>query len=659
MERRSTPTTISGARAGAPTRLRRLVARAMARDLPAFVVPDVRFAHASGLNPETAGLRPVSTPRHASVLLLVGDIPEGMMRAATIVYAQIPRPRTILAAGGGHSGVLPPPDISVPLDQAALTVGVEHLRALLAEGAFNTETATFEIVAARTRTEFLCPMHPEIVRNAPGSCPLCGMDLVPQEVVATTTGHGHMVPTMDHKAMAIERAEAAEYSCPMHPESVRTEPGTCPICGMNLVPKQLGRVYGPLADSMDQDAPRAPQMPELAHDSHSAPPDAPRSHNIDISELSTHEGHNVAMPDEIAMDHDGMDHGKMDHSGHMRGGFMSMIAMTKDLPRSRDGLPMEWAEVPFGPLFPGLPAGLDLTLTLDGDTVARAVSTPGAAHRGLEATWLGSATTFPDRLARLDPLAPMAYRVLARRALEAAAGVDVANPSARGRVGALERERAVSHLSWLSQFGALLGDQALARRAATLQLVLLRVNEINEVVRRGADIRTFLRAVERTPLMRRRLIGIGKLSAAPETMCGPVARALGIAVDERTADPIYGELGFAPIVREGGDALARLRVRLAEIGQSIALALSAGAITSPIPALPPDLTGIGSAVIETPRGSALLRVELDAGQVVGVRLEDRPRRHASLIPAVANGAELADALVGVSSLDLSPWEIDR
>lgn len=28
---------------------------------------------------------------------------------------------------------------------------------------------------------YTCPMHPEIVRNAPGSCPLCGMDLVRKE----------------------------------------------------------------------------------------------------------------------------------------------------------------------------------------------------------------------------------------------------------------------------------------------------------------------------------------------------------------------------------------------------------------------------------------------------------------------------------------------
>jgi Cu+-exporting ATPase len=35
---------------------------------------------------------------------------------------------------------------------------------------------------ALTRTEYVCPMHPEIVRSEPGSCPICGMALEPRTV---------------------------------------------------------------------------------------------------------------------------------------------------------------------------------------------------------------------------------------------------------------------------------------------------------------------------------------------------------------------------------------------------------------------------------------------------------------------------------------------
>ncbi|WP_365962770.1 copper-translocating P-type ATPase [Sulfuritalea sp.] len=58
-------------------------------------------------------------------------------------------------------------------------------------------------------------MHPDIVRDAPGSCPKCGMALI---------------PLLD----SIPRA--AEYTCPMHPEVRSLQPGSCPKCGMALVP---------------------------------------------------------------------------------------------------------------------------------------------------------------------------------------------------------------------------------------------------------------------------------------------------------------------------------------------------------------------------------------------------------------------------------------
>ncbi len=62
---------------------------------------------------------------------------------------------------------------------------------------------------------YTCPMHPEIQQAGPGSCPKCGMTLVP--------------------AVPAARA-AAEYTCPMHPEIRSPKPGNCPKCGMALVP---------------------------------------------------------------------------------------------------------------------------------------------------------------------------------------------------------------------------------------------------------------------------------------------------------------------------------------------------------------------------------------------------------------------------------------
>jgi Cu+-exporting ATPase len=38
--------------------------------------------------------------------------------------------------------------------------------------------------AAKTKTEYTCPMHPEVVQDHPGDCPKCGMALEPKTVMA-------------------------------------------------------------------------------------------------------------------------------------------------------------------------------------------------------------------------------------------------------------------------------------------------------------------------------------------------------------------------------------------------------------------------------------------------------------------------------------------
>ncbi|GGG43785.1 heavy metal translocating P-type ATPase [Bizionia arctica] len=65
---------------------------------------------------------------------------------------------------------------------------------------------------------FYCPMHCEGEKtyNQAGDCPVCGMDLVEEQNLSTSTSE--------------------QWTCPMHPEIVRDEAGACPICGMDLVP---------------------------------------------------------------------------------------------------------------------------------------------------------------------------------------------------------------------------------------------------------------------------------------------------------------------------------------------------------------------------------------------------------------------------------------
>ncbi|KQT35464.1 ATPase P [Chryseobacterium sp. Leaf405] len=62
--------------------------------------------------------------------------------------------------------------------------------------------------------KYFCPMFCEgdKVYDSNIGCPVCGMDLV-----------------------KYPEKKAAQYTCPMHPEIIKHEPGDCPICGMDLI----------------------------------------------------------------------------------------------------------------------------------------------------------------------------------------------------------------------------------------------------------------------------------------------------------------------------------------------------------------------------------------------------------------------------------------
>lgn len=86
----------------------------------------------------------------------------------------------------------------------------DHRHGMTDDHSHGVETSA----ANDTGMEYTCPMHPEIVQSEPGNCPKCGMGLEP------------VTPTVQQTK--------TEYTCPMHPEIVQDGPGNCPICGMAL-----------------------------------------------------------------------------------------------------------------------------------------------------------------------------------------------------------------------------------------------------------------------------------------------------------------------------------------------------------------------------------------------------------------------------------------
>jgi Cu(I)/Ag(I) efflux system membrane fusion protein len=68
------------------------------------------------------------------------------------------------------------------------------------DNADNNETAV-EHAVRHAEPNFICPMHPQIIRNQADTCPLCGMDLVKQEIKQTDQGY----PTVNLTADVIQK----------------------------------------------------------------------------------------------------------------------------------------------------------------------------------------------------------------------------------------------------------------------------------------------------------------------------------------------------------------------------------------------------------------------------------------------------------------------
>jgi FtsP/CotA-like multicopper oxidase with cupredoxin domain len=124
---------------------------------------------------------------------------------------------------------------SITVEAGTSTAAAAKFETLLANAELAVERAALNVELARSpdktlrlvalmpilygsgpveSSSWVCPMHPDVVSDAPGTCPKCGMQLVPAP-------------------------EPAAWVCPMHPEVVSGEPGTCPKCGMRLVPSQV------------------------------------------------------------------------------------------------------------------------------------------------------------------------------------------------------------------------------------------------------------------------------------------------------------------------------------------------------------------------------------------------------------------------------------
>ena len=335
-------------------------------------------------------------------------------------------------------------------------------------------------------------------------------------------------------------------------------------------------------------------------------------------------------------------HAEHDHGEHGHGGHHDMMAIVGE--PSADGLVMETIELTYGPLGTPFPGGLAIDVTLDGDVVAES-----AVYALLRAEPV-PALDFPDALS------PVAWTV----ALADPAGTEWL------AVAAVELERAISHIAWLRSLGRLLDAQPLID-ACTQALASLQVSrEIHppgripheawlraafgspDLAASRAALEDVVTLVGRSRALRWRLRGRAVVAEAEATdlgLLGPAGRASGRATDSRSTDARYAALGFDPVVRSEGDALARAVVRAEEALAAVRLADAAVKADG--------AAGAADHVIEGPRGP--LHARRSAGRWrLGAPGADAARRAAA---DAMVGLEWSAALVALASFDLSPWSV--
>jgi NADH-quinone oxidoreductase subunit D len=364
----------------------------------------------------------------------------------------------------------------------------------------------------------------------------------------------------------------------------------------------------------------------------------------------------------------------------------------------------------FGPQHPSTHGVFRMDLYLDGEKVVKVIPHVGYLHRAVEKLCETLAyVQITPIVDKNDYVAPMTNEQALNMAFEAALKLEVPRRARWMRTIFAELQRIASHLLWLGTFALDLGG-ALGGGATVFlhcfrerELVLDLFEEVTGArfhynthtlggnrhdlpagwsakVKEGLDvIGARLDEYESMTLHNRifldRTTGVGTLDAELALdlgITGPILRACGVDHDLRRDAPFhaYDEVKVNVVTAQGGDCLARARVRLGEMRESVRLvremvdAVPEGSINAGKPVKLTVQTKIPHGqvyvAIETPRGE-LGTYLISDGTQFPYRLKIRPPSlHAlSALPYIIPGGTVSDAVAILGSVDPIMGEVDR
>jgi Ni,Fe-hydrogenase III large subunit len=347
-----------------------------------------------------------------------------------------------------------------------------------------------------------------------------------------------------------------------------------------------------------------------------------------------------------------------------------------------------------GPVHGMVEAAAQFHLAVLGERVRSLELRLGWLHKGTLALLRGKSPRVAARFAaRLAGDGTVAHALAFARAAEAASGVTVPARAAALRAVLLELERIGVHLEAVAAIGEAVAcmplpaavaapREALAEAAAVAFGHRLLMDTVVPggvaadlgpagveaiagalaVVRRALP-RLRRLADERTALARR-LAGVAVLPpalAAAYAASGVVGRASGCRFDARRdlPDPAYAALAAATTPKRG-DAHGRLWLRLAEIGDSLALlsALLASLPEGEVAVPPATANGEALGWAEGAGGTVWHWLRLEDGQIAAAFARDPAWLHWPLLEATMKGGLVADLPLALASFGGSCSGVD-